>query len=63
LSDGTFEVERADGTLLTFGGFLEIMTSLATNGHLDLDRLYKHLVALRGGQTLEDDFSIVRFAF
>ena len=63
LSDGAFEVERADGTLLTFEDFLEIMTGLATDGQLDLDRLYEHLVALRGGQTLEDDFSIVRFAF
>jgi hypothetical protein len=56
-------VECADGTLLTFEDFLEIMTGLATDGQLDLDRLYEHLVALRGGQTLEDDFSIVRFAF
>jgi serine phosphatase RsbU (regulator of sigma subunit) len=63
LSDGAFEVERVDGSLLTFKDFLEVMTGLAADGRLDLDRLYDHLVALRGGQTLEDDFSIMRFAF
>jgi hypothetical protein len=32
LSNGAFEVERADGTLLTFEGFLDIMTGLASSG-------------------------------
>jgi len=63
LSDGAFEVERADGSLLTFKNFLDIMGDLAADGGLDLDRLYDHLVALRGGEKLEDDFSIMRFAF
>jgi len=63
LSDGAFEVERADGTLLTFKDLLEIMTGFAADGAFDLDHLYNHLVTLRGGRTLEDDFSILRFAF
>jgi sigma-B regulation protein RsbU (phosphoserine phosphatase) len=63
LSDGTFEVERADGTMLTFDEFVAFMTRPTPAGPCDLDRLYQHLVALRGGETLEDDFSIVRFAF
>jgi sigma-B regulation protein RsbU (phosphoserine phosphatase) len=63
LSDGTFEVERADGTMLTFDEFVAFMTRSTTADPCDLDRLYQHLVALRGGATLEDDFSIVRFAF
>jgi serine phosphatase RsbU (regulator of sigma subunit) len=63
LSDGAFEVERTDGSMLTFEEFLELTTQLTVDGQFDLDRLYSHLVALRGCQTLEDDFSIVRFAF
>jgi hypothetical protein len=31
LSDGAFEVEHADGTSLTFDGFLDIMTGLASS--------------------------------
>jgi sigma-B regulation protein RsbU (phosphoserine phosphatase) len=63
LSDGAFEVERADGTMLTFGEFVPFLARHAADGGGDLDRLYRRLLALRGSETLEDDFSIVRFAF
>ncbi len=63
LSDGVFEVERPDGTMLTFDEFVQFMTRPAQDGASDLDSLYQHLVALRGGRTLDDDFSIVRFDF
>jgi serine phosphatase RsbU (regulator of sigma subunit) len=64
LSDGVFEVERPDGTMLTFDEFVKFMTRPAQeDGASDLDSLYPHLVALRGGETLDDDFSIVRFDF
>ncbi len=63
LSDGTFEVERADGTIQTFEEFLELMVSFTPDRRFDLDDLYRHLLALHGSQALEDDFSLMRFAF
>lgn len=63
MSDGAFEVERPDGAMLAFDEFVQFMTGPTAEGGSDLDRLYRHLVSLRGSDTLEDDFSIVRFAF
>lgn len=47
----------------TFKDFLSFMTGPTAADECDLDRLYRHLLELRGCDTLEDDFSIVRFAF
>src|SRR5262249_46474793 len=62
-SDGVFEVQRPDGTMTTFDELLEFMKRADTAGQSDLDQLFQHLLQIRGGSTLEDDFSIVRFAF
>ncbi|HEX4052324.1 MAG TPA: PP2C family protein-serine/threonine phosphatase [Steroidobacteraceae bacterium] len=63
LSDGAFEVQRADGSALSFSEFLKLMTHTPQEGQIELRQLYEQLVALRGTATLEDDFSIMRFAF
>jgi len=66
VSDGTFEVERPDGTMLAFEDLVRFMTGPGANSGADasdLDRLYRHLVALGGREALADDFSIMRFAF
>jgi phosphoserine phosphatase RsbU/P len=62
-SDGVFEVQRPDGKMTTFDEFLELMKRADVAGQSDLDQLLQHLLQIRGGSTLEDDFSIVRFAF
>jgi sigma-B regulation protein RsbU (phosphoserine phosphatase) len=62
LSDGAFEVERADGTMMSFDEFLALIAAPGNCGPVDLDQLYRHLVATRGSEMLEDDLSIVRFA-
>jgi sigma-B regulation protein RsbU (phosphoserine phosphatase) len=62
-SDGVFEVQRPDGKMTTFEEFVDFLKGAGTDGRSDLDLLFEHLVQLRGGGTLEDDFSIVRFAF
>ena len=62
LSDGAFEVERADGTMMSFDEFLAMVVGPASSDSSDLDRLYQTLIANRGSEALEDDFSIVRFA-
>jgi serine phosphatase RsbU (regulator of sigma subunit) len=61
LSDGTFEVERTDGTMMRFDELLALITAPGNCGPLDLDHLYRYLLATRGSETLEDDLSIVRF--
>jgi serine phosphatase RsbU (regulator of sigma subunit) len=61
-SDGAFEVERPDGTMMRFEDILPFLARPATDGHSDLDLLFQQLLKERGGDTLEDDFSIVRFA-
>jgi serine phosphatase RsbU (regulator of sigma subunit) len=63
MSDGAFEVEQPDGAMLAFDDFVRFMTDPTIDDDSGLDRLYRHLVALRGCDTLDDDFSIVRFAF
>jgi sigma-B regulation protein RsbU (phosphoserine phosphatase) len=62
-SDGAFEVQRADGTMMRLEDLLQFIGRSATGAQCDLDLLFQHLVQARGGEALEDDFSIVRFKF
>jgi sigma-B regulation protein RsbU (phosphoserine phosphatase) len=62
-SDGAFEVQRPDGTMMRLEDLLHFISRPATDGQCDLDLLFQHLVQVRGGEVLEDDFSIVRFTF
>jgi sigma-B regulation protein RsbU (phosphoserine phosphatase) len=62
-SDGAFEVERPDGTMMRLEDLLHLINRPATDGQCDLDALFGHLVQVRGGGAFEDDFSIVRFTF
>jgi serine phosphatase RsbU (regulator of sigma subunit) len=62
-SDGAFEVQRPDGTMMKFEELLHFMNRPGIDGQSDLDLLFQHLVQVRGDDTLEDDFSIVRFTF
>ena len=62
-SDGAFEVERPDGTMMGFDDIVRFLTGPGMDGQSDLDRLFEHLVQTHGDAALEDDFSIVRFTF
>jgi sigma-B regulation protein RsbU (phosphoserine phosphatase) len=62
-SDGAFEVQRSDGTMMRLEEMLDLMKRPALDGQSDLDLLLQHLVQIRGDDALEDDLSIVRFAF
>lgn len=64
VSDGTFEINRQDGTMWPFEEFQAYFAASATAGvpaGADLDGLFAHVKALHGPGPLEDDFSIVRF--
>jgi serine phosphatase RsbU (regulator of sigma subunit) len=63
-SDGAFEVQRSDGTMMSLEEMLDLMKRPAVDGQSDLDLLLQHLVQIRGSDAaLEDDLSIVRFTF
>jgi sigma-B regulation protein RsbU (phosphoserine phosphatase) len=62
-SDGAYEVERPDGTMMRFEELVDFMNRPAIDGQSDLDLLLQRLVQIRGDDALEDDLSIVRFVF
>jgi len=55
-SDGAFEVQRPDGSMMQLEDLLQFISRPATGGQCDLDLLLQHLVQVRGGEALEDDF-------
>jgi sigma-B regulation protein RsbU (phosphoserine phosphatase) len=57
-SDGVFEIERPDDSMWTHREFLDFVVPLAAEPHL-MDRLTDHVRAMRGADTLNDDFSIL----
>jgi serine phosphatase RsbU (regulator of sigma subunit) len=62
-SDGAFEVERPDGSMMRLEDLVEFLRRPANGETCDLDLLLEHLVETRGGSALEDDFSIIRCEF
>lgn len=62
-SDGAFEIRRADGSMLPFDGFVDLVSSLGTQPvAAGIDRLIAQVFAQAGGDP-DDDLSIVGFAF
>ncbi len=65
-SDGVYEIQCADGSMWDLEGFVEFMEGACTpggQGEACLDRLWQHVRQMRGKESLEDDFSIVQFAW
>jgi serine phosphatase RsbU (regulator of sigma subunit) len=62
-SDGAYEVESPDGTVMGFDDLVHFLKHPRTDGQSDLDLLFQHLIQMRGANALDDDFSIVRFMF
>jgi phosphoserine phosphatase RsbU/P len=62
-SDGAFEVERPDGSMMQLEDLVEFVRRPVNGGPCDLDVLFEHLLQARRGAALEDDFSIIRCAF
>jgi len=61
-SDGAYEVQRPDGTMMRYDELLALINAPAA-GESDLDLVLRHLQRTRGNAALDDDFSIVRFMF
>lgn len=62
-SDGVYEITKPDGVLWRLEEFVAFMGSPSNPGESVMDRLLKHDRELGGSETLDDDFSIVEFAF
>jgi sigma-B regulation protein RsbU (phosphoserine phosphatase) len=62
LCDGTYEIKKPDGTMIEFDDFKLFMAENGARAD-GLERLLAWVRELRGGQPLEDDFSIVRVEF
>jgi len=61
-SDGTFEISRPDGSQMAFSDFTDMITRPVEEGECELDRLLDYARQVHGGETLEDDFTILRMA-
>lgn len=62
-SDGTFEIQQADGARWPFESFVALLARPSEPGVSDMDRLIAHLHAITGREAFEDDFSIIELEF
>ena len=62
-SDGVYEVEKSDGSMLQFQEFSEFMSNIKTDDQERLDHLYQHVKDIGNLENFEDDFTIVEVAF
>jgi serine phosphatase RsbU (regulator of sigma subunit) len=61
-SDGVYEINRPDDTMLPFSAFQEVLTRAVPADRSELDELLTFAREVRGAPLLEDDFSIVKMA-
>ena len=62
-SDGVYEIRRPDGTMLDYSAFIELLAQPRPDDESELQALLEFAHETRGGETLEDDFSIVKVQF
>jgi phosphoserine phosphatase RsbU/P len=58
-SDGAFEIHKQDGSTWTTREFNQFMSQPEDPNENMMDRLLKHVRMLKGGDVLDDDFSIM----
>jgi sigma-B regulation protein RsbU (phosphoserine phosphatase) len=63
LSDGTYEITLADGSMLSFEQFVEHLALPADPQQSDFHRLLAYVQGLQGQPHFADDFSIMRLVF
>jgi len=62
-SDGTYEIFQPDGSLWGMEDFVRLLASPAPEGVSDLDHIVASIHAIRGQETFDDDFSLMRVCF
>lgn len=63
LSDGAYEIQRPDGSMLDFDEFVGVLAQQETAAQTDLERIWAFVRELHGEGPLDDDFSLVEFKF
>jgi len=58
-SDGAFEIHKQDGGMWTFREFMQFVSQPDDADDCILDRLIRYVRTLKGGDVLDDDFSIM----
>lgn len=58
-SDGAFEIHKSDGGTWTFREFLQFISQPDSAEEHIMDSLIRHVRTMKGGKTLDDDFSIM----
>lgn len=61
-SDGVYEVCKPDGEMWSFEEFKKYLFNLE-DGESEIDQLYNHVREMNKGQTLDDDFSMLKVRF
>jgi len=62
-SDGVYEISKTDGTMWSFEQMKEFLGDSSANQDSEMDRLYSFVREMRGGEGLEDDFSMLKIEF
>ncbi len=62
-SDGVYEVFKPNGTMMSFSDFVEIVDQSVAPGKSGLEAIQNKIVAIRGLDYFDDDYSMVEFVF
>ena len=62
-SDGTYEIFQPDGSLWGMEDFVRLLASPTPQGVSDLDNIVASIKAIRGADTFDDDFSLMKVCF
>jgi sigma-B regulation protein RsbU (phosphoserine phosphatase) len=63
-SDGTFEIIKPDDTIWTFSEFIELLsTPRKDNKYPEIDDILKATRKLKGDESFDDDFSLMKISF
>ncbi|AFY43139.1 PP2C family protein-serine/threonine phosphatase [Nostoc sp. PCC 7107] len=62
-SDGAYEITKADGTLWSLDGLIQILVSLQNTLDCPLEQVLNYLIALNSKEAFDDDLSILQIQF
>jgi len=62
-SDGVYELEKPDGTMLELNEFVDVVTQPSEKDVDDIDRILNFARDLHGEGPFEDDYSLIQFTF
>ncbi len=61
-SDGTFEIIRPDDTMMSFSDFTKLLATRVDDHYPDIPELLKIISDIKGDNTFDDDFSLLKIS-